>query len=170
MRRSEDAVEFRRRGATAADDEFLLALYASTREDLNAASLAAKQKQLLVEMQHNAQRQQYAFAFPNAEHYVIEVAGEPIGRLLINRGANELRLIDIALLPAYRNRGIGAALIRQLLQEAETTSGAVRLQVQKANPAADLYRRLGFSFVHDDDAFLTMEWRRQADFNNAAET
>jgi ribosomal protein S18 acetylase RimI-like enzyme len=66
--------------------------------------------------------------------------------------------MDIALLPEYRNAGIGARLIRDLQNEAAQTGRSLRLHVETFNPALRLYERLGFHSVSASGIYLEMEW------------
>ena len=151
-----------RRAATAEDEGFLVRLYAASRADLDIIGLPPEQKDLLVKMQFNAQRQQYLSAFPAAENTIILIEDLPVGRTLINKAANEYRLVDIVLLPQYCGTGIGTRLILDLLADASAANVVVRLNVRKENVALNLYRRLGFVVVADDGVFLAMEWRAQS--------
>lgn len=144
--------------STPADQEFLLAVYASTREEeLSLWSWDENQKRAFLEMQFRAQSQQYALCYPQAEHHVIIFADHPIGRLLVDKMGSEITLVDIALLPEYRNRGIGTLLIESLLQEAKTLRKNVALQVLRGSAAARLYERLGFTMVGGDAVYLEMK-------------
>lgn len=138
------------------DEEFLLAVYSSTRADEMAlVNWTTEQKQAFLLMQFNAQRQYYLDQFPQAQYYIIEQAGQSIGRMIIDRSENIILLMDIALLPEYRKMGIGTALIKDLLEEADRANRPVRLHVETFNPAMNLYKRLGFiktgeiSFYHE---------------------
>ena len=91
---------------------------------------------------------------------------EPIGRLYVDRRTEEIRIIDIALLPEYRGKGVGSKLIRALLDEAEQERMPVRIHVERFNPALRLYRRLGFKVVEDEGVYYLMEWARA----NASDT
>lgn len=144
------------RPATAADHSFLLGLFASARPELSLINLDDRQRQALIEMQFNAQRRQYDAAYPLAENNVILRDGFLIGRMLVDRRGRDFTLVDIALLPEYRNAGIGTSLIRTLLVEAADASKPVRLHVLKSNPALGLYERLGFSPVADDSMYVEM--------------
>ncbi|MDQ1639914.1 MAG: hypothetical protein QOF62_3253 [Pyrinomonadaceae bacterium] len=155
-------IAFQRRPATAEDEAFLFRLYAATRADLDAIGLPPEQKDLLIRMQFNAQRQQYSSAFPAAEHKIILFEDVPAGRTLINKAANEYRLVDIVLLPQFRGLGVGTRLIQELLRDAGAANAVVRLNVRKENVALNLYRRLGFVVCEDDGVYLAMEWRAQS--------
>ena len=111
-------------------------------------------------MQFDAQDRHYRAHFPDARFDVVERGGAPIGRLIVERGEDEIRLLDIALLPEHRGAGAGSALLRALLAEAAATSRRVTIHVERANPARRLYERLGFRVEEDDDAiYLFMVWR-----------
>ena len=83
----------------------------------------------------------------------------PIGRLYIDRSEDEIRLIDIALLPEHRGKGIGGSLMRQTLDEARLAGKPVRIHVEHNNPARRLYDRLGFRPVEDQGVYDLLEWR-----------
>ena len=96
------------RPVTTADEEFLLKVYASTREaELTQFAWAEGQKELFVSWQFGLQRQEYDTRFPDAEYYLIMIDGQPAGRIWIGRDSEQIRLLDIALLPEFQNRGAG---------------------------------------------------------------
>ena len=85
------------------------------------------------------------------------VDGEPAGRLYVARWKKELRIVDIALLPEHRGRGIGAELLRELLEEADAAGKPVTIHVERENPAMGLYQRLGFSPKREVGPYLLLE-------------
>jgi ribosomal protein S18 acetylase RimI-like enzyme len=131
-------------------------LFASARPEFNLLNLPESQLQALMAMQFNAQRQQYDESYPEAQSDIILQNANPIGRMLVDRTEHELTLIDIALLPEYRNAGIGSKLIEELLAEASVAGKPVRLHVLKSNPAQRLYERLGFSRVGEQSMYFEM--------------
>ena len=82
----------------------------------------------------------------------------PVGRLSVARWQDESRIVDISLLPPYRNTGIGTAILRDLLAAAAVTHKSVRVPVEKFNPALRLYARLGFAPIEDKGVSRFMEW------------
>lgn len=145
------------RPITADDETFLLRLFASTREEfsfLNPTELEA-----LVTMQFKLRHQQYRNGYPNAEDKLIMTGEQPIGRMFIDDGEVDLTLIDIALLPEHRGKGIGRELLTELLRYAASVSKPVRLHVLKTNPARKLYGRLGFREVGEDSMYCEMIWK-----------
>ena len=140
------------------DQPFLVALYASTREqELAAVPWDAAQKAAFLRMQFDAQHAHYQEHFAGASFDIIVVNGQPAGRLYVARGADEIRIVDIALLPEYCNRGIGTRLLRQLQSEARAAGTAVRIHVERFNPALRLYERLGFREIEDKGVYLFLE-------------
>lgn len=155
------------RPTTAADREFLLRVYFSTRADeLALVEWDDGQKWAFVRQQFDAQQQEYSARFPDAQYDIILFNGEPAGRLWIGRDEEQIRLLDIALLPEYQNRGIGAVLLRSLAAEAAREEKPLRHMVFKYNTAAmRFYERLGFRQIDDVGAYVHMELRaaRHAD-------
>lgn len=140
------------------DHEFLFALYASTRdEEMNLWGWDDNQKRTFLEMQFRAQSQQYGACYPEADSSIILLDDRAVGRLLIDRTLPDITLVEIALLPDYRNRGIGTTLINSLLKEATVAQKNVALHVLRGSAAARLYERLGFTMVDEDGVYLEMK-------------
>jgi ribosomal protein S18 acetylase RimI-like enzyme len=143
-----------------ADREFLVALYASTRErELEATGWNASERDAFVRMQFDLQDRNYRASFPTAEHSLIVLGDEAIGRLIVDPGPLEIRVIDISLMPDARGRGIGSALLRRVLAEATVNGVPVRLSVDAVNPARHLYERLGFVVTDASSVYMSLEWR-----------
>ena len=141
------------------DEELLYRIYAGTRaEELAPVPWSEAQKEAFLRMQFRAQSLDYAANFPDAEFLVILAGGEAAGRLYVHRRADEVRIVDIALLPERRGAGIGGAILRSLLAEAAAAAKPVRIHVEHLNPALRLYERLGFRRTGDDGVYLLMEW------------
>ena len=141
------------------DTPFLDAVYASTRaEELAQVPWSDEQKAAFCRMQFAAQHQHYQEHYPHADFQVIELQGKPIGRLYVNRGEREIRIIDIALMPDHRRSGLGTRLLRDLQGEARTSARPLTIHVEKFNPALRLYERLGFRIAADRGAYLFLQW------------
>jgi ribosomal protein S18 acetylase RimI-like enzyme len=152
---------FSLRAARDSDIAFLYRLYASTRErEMEMLEWTDQQKQQFLQMQFNAQHSYYHEHFGAAQFNIIEQDGVAIGRLYVDRRPAEIRIIDIALLPEHRAKGVGGALMRALITEAGECNRAVGIHVEHNNPALRLYRRLGFKHVRDEGVYYFMEWRR----------
>jgi ribosomal protein S18 acetylase RimI-like enzyme len=98
----------------------------------------------LLRMQYNGRQQSIRSGYPNAEHSVILLDGTPAGRIVIDRQEASIHLVDIAILAERRGVGIGSAVLRELLAEADGAGKTVTLNVNATNRAAALYERLGF--------------------------
>jgi ribosomal protein S18 acetylase RimI-like enzyme len=141
-----------------ADAPFLYAVYASTRqEELAPLDWDAAQKTEFLTMQFRAQHTYYQEHFREAAFDVILWGGEAIGRLYVQRRPDEILIIDIALLPAYRRQGLGGRMLRDLLIEGQRAGAPVRIHVERQNPALRLYERLGFRQIEDHGVYLFME-------------
>ncbi len=148
------------RAVSEADRPLLLALFGEVRSGpFLALGWPPAQLEQFLAQQFATQERHYAAHFPGAEHSIILHQGNDAGRLYLHRGAGEIRIVDISLLSAWRNRGIGGHLLEQLQAQAAAVRLPLRLSVRLDNPAQRLYRRLGFSPGVDDGADLPMEWR-----------
>lgn len=151
------------RPITLEDMDFLRKLYATNRYDIDRLQLPQAQKEQFLSMQFEAQHDHYQRYFTNATFDLIRLGNEPIGRIYVAVNDDEIRLIDIALLPEYRGQGIGANLIDQLLQKSREISLPIRLRVEPDNPALRLYQRLGFQTIAAEQTNLQMEWNPASD-------
>lgn len=142
------------------DDLALLAqIYASTRaEELAQTDWTDEQKAAFLRQQFDAQHQYYQANYPDAQFQMVEEAGAPIGRLYVDRWADQIRIMDVALLPAYRGRGVGTRLLEQILAEGRQLKLPVTIHVERFNPALRLYERLGFRVEEDKGVYLFLKW------------
>lgn len=147
------------RSVCETDQEFLFAVYASTRaEELAPVNWSADQKEIFLRQQFGAQTASYASHYPGAIFQIIVVEGQDAGRLYVHRRDEEIRIMDIALLDAFRGRGIGTQLIGSLLKEGEASCRAVTIHVEIFNPAMRLYERLGFRVIATQGVYHLMQW------------
>ena len=157
----EDGRSLALRPVSAEDYEDLVQIYAGTRADELAQVTwwDDAQKLAFCRMQYDSQKSEYDERFPAAEYDVILVEGRTVGRLWVGRDDAEIRLLDIALLPEARNRGIGAALLGRLIDESSRTGKRLRHMVFISNEGARrFYERLGFKVFEDVGGYLHMEW------------
>lgn len=143
-----------------ADEPFLFRLYASTRaEEFAAVPWTEEQLEAFLRMQFDLQQRIYIAQHPQAEHQIILFDEVAAGVIRVDRTTPEIHLVDLALLPEYRNAGIGGSLLKEFLDEGERSGRAVTLRVVKTNRAIRLYERMGFSVVDEEGAYLLMRWR-----------
>lgn len=141
------------------DHEHLYRVYASTREEeIAPVPWSDEQKEAFLRMQFEAQHAYYQENYRGADWLVIEQDGVPVGRLYIFRGPKEIRLVDIAVLTAFRGAGIGSTLLRELMAESAESGKPLRIHVEKHNPARGLYARLGFVPIEDRGVYDFLEW------------
>jgi ribosomal protein S18 acetylase RimI-like enzyme len=144
------------------EDEFSARVYASTRqEELAPLPWTAEQKAAFLAQQFAAQSAHYAKHYCDASWDVITVDGRRAGRLIVHRGHAEINVVDIALLPEFRDRGVGTTLLRAILAEADAAELPVTVHAEHTNPARQLYQRLGFVPVEDLGVYLKLERRPQ---------
>ena len=150
------------RSVAKSDEEFLLSVYAGTREsELSQVTWADGQREAFVRWQFEMQRQQYDARFPDAEYKVILVNDEPAGRIWIGRSNSEIRLLDIAVTPAFQNRGVGTRLLKELIAESDRSGKRLRHMVFVLNNDAHrFYERLGFVEIEDVGGYKHMEYKR----------
>ncbi len=143
----------------AEDEALLFEIYASTRtEEMALVDWSDAQKEAFLRMQFAAQHQHYQNVFPDARFDIILSDDRPIGRLYVDRRPDEIRIVDIALLPEARNQGVGSSLVKELLAEARDAGKPVRIHVECNNPALRLYERLSFSRTGETGIYFLMEW------------
>ncbi len=145
------------------DRDFLFSVYASTRADeMAVVPWGDAEKAAFLAQQFGAQTTYWDEQYPDAERSIVEVDGVPAGRLYVERWPKEIRLIDIALLPAFRGRGTGTELLRRLFEEAADAGKSVTIHVEMFNPARALSERLGFVSKGERGFYVFMEWRPPA--------
>lgn len=138
---------------------FLARLYRSTREaELDQVPWGEDEKQAFIDMQFDAQHRHYQKHYPDALWLVVEMKGVPVGRLYLERWTSEHRIIDIALMPASRGKGLGQAILRDVQDDAAMAGKKVGIHVEKANPAMTLYHRLGFETIEDKGVYDLLLW------------
>lgn len=139
------------------DEAFLYAIYASTREDeLALTNWDASMRRAFLDQQFGAMCAGYRSMFPEAEFLIIEADGQSIGRMVLDESKEEIRVVDLALTPAERNRGVGTLLMQCVCAGAKKP---VRLCVLKQNRALRWYARLGFKRIGESGFHDELEWR-----------
>lgn len=134
----------------------------ATREaDLGQAPLSAAGRLELMTQQWRMQEAAYARQFPDAARVIIEVDGRPAGRITVADRTDEIRLVQIALLPDFRGHGIGGSMLGAVLAGARRRGVPVRLHVWNDSDAMGFYQRLGFKVLRSDPLGNWLEWRAE---------
>lgn len=147
------------RPATPADYHFMRLLYGSTREEeMKQFPFDEFRKKEFLDQQFGAQYQHYQLHYPTCEKNIIEKDGQPVGRLWVDEWRDQIRLVDIALMPEHRGSGIGSALVRDVLDRGAKAGKPVTIHVESYNPALRMYERLGFRKVDTNGVYFLMRW------------
>lgn len=114
----------------------------------------------LMRHQFNAQTASYRTQFPRARFDIIELDGEAIGRIVVDRPGHLLNIVDQAIVPRLRNKGLGTTIMRSLMDEARQQAIPVRLMVNSSNDLSiRLYLRLGFVPIESEPLYIALEWK-----------
>ncbi|KJV06158.1 GNAT family N-acetyltransferase [Methylocucumis oryzae] len=147
------------RDETEQDFSFIAELYAETRrEELAPVPWSELEKKQFLHWQCRLQRDHYRRYYPNARFWILE-HNNPIGRLYVDAGTVEIRIMDISLEPKSRNQGIGSLILNSIIHLATQQQCEVSLHVEPDNPAQRLYQRLGFNQVEQRGAYDFLVWR-----------
>lgn len=157
----------RLRMTRGSDSALERSLHDSSRSDLQLIDGDREFVQSIIDFQYQAKNAGHGESYPNAQYYMIEKAGDVIGRLVIDFGHNEVRIVDITLLPAWHGQGIGKTVLQAMLK----ISGSLRLPVVLTvllnnRPALALYQQLGFQLDPDNrpgDTRLLLRWEPDAE-------
>ncbi len=114
-------------------------------------------KRAFLTQQFEAQDHHYKTHYHDTTYSVILApGGQPAGRLYVARWEDEIRIVDIALLPEFRGCGIGTALLEDLIAEADAAGKPLSIHVEMNNPARSLYDRLGFEEAGEFGVYVLM--------------
>jgi GNAT superfamily N-acetyltransferase len=148
------------RPVASGDEDLLLDIYKSSRgDDLRGLGWAEDRISQFLGMQYEAQQKFYESEYKRASDEIILWDEEPAGRLIVERREHEIRFIEVALLPAHRNHGVGSFLIRLLQDEARRERKPLRLQIFRFNRAVNLLERSGFVRTSETGTHFQMEWK-----------
>ena len=148
------------RPATADDENFLITVYKSSRgDDLRGLGWDENRINEFLEMQYQAQRTFDQSDYGRATDEIILCSGQRAGRLLADFREDEIRCVDLSLLPEYRNRGLGTLLVRKLQKQASAAQKPLRVQIIRFSRAVKLFERLGFSRTSETGTHFQMEWK-----------
>jgi ribosomal protein S18 acetylase RimI-like enzyme len=148
-----------RRAETPADEAFSRDVYAASRDaEMRIVPWDDAQKAAFLRQQFDAQQIHYRREYPGTRFDVILLDNRPIGRLYLFSGPTYFLILDIALLPEFRNAGIGTSVICAIMAQAADAGLPLRLHVETFNPAQRLYDRLGFVREEAVGIHIPMIW------------
>lgn len=143
------------------DESFLLRLFTLNNIGiLHQAGLPQEMIDQLIVMQHRSQTATYRGMFPDAQFWIVEHGGAPIGRYIEHDEENAIYIVDVALLPDHQAAGIGPALVRDTQRACGSRGRGTRAKVMVTNePSLKMLRRLGFVETETDaHAYTTLFW------------
>ena len=153
-----DAAAVVSRPVLAGDRPFLVRLYADNRAaELDGLGWDEVAVRVFMEQQYRAREAGWAWTTPDADDEILFRGDEPVGRLVLDRRAGGIHVVDIALLPSEQGLGLGTTLLTGVAAEADRAGMPVTLQVVAGSRAVRLYERLGFRAAGGDDVRLAME-------------
>ncbi len=148
------------RPETDDDIDFLRGLYANTRVwEVRSAGLSHAQSAVFLAQQFQAMRVDYRSRYPQEVFSLVEVDGEPVGKLYVHRADDGFRIVDFALVPERRRRGLGRRRVSQVLDEAITRGLPVRGHVKSMNPDRPFWTAMGFVEADGGGPYVAIEWR-----------
>jgi GNAT superfamily N-acetyltransferase len=123
--------------------------------ELRAVVLRADLERLGVYDEHQVRQRLRDYYQP--EHtWLIEVAGEFAGSVALRPADDTQWLEHFYLAPEFQGRGIGGAVLAQLLEECDRDGTPVRLQMLQGSASRPLYERHGFTVESEDWAVVVM--------------
>ena len=144
------------------DQTILLEIYMSTRwDELAPTGWNDRTKIEFLAMQFDIQQRYYQNAFADAQFYLVEIGDVAAGRFYLGYLPDEIRIIDIALLPQFRGQGVGRCLLLHVQKRAAEREVGVSIHVEQSNPARALYERLGFLAQENKGFYTRMHWSPQ---------
>ena len=150
------------RDVTPDDKPLLHLIYSSSREEEMAlvTQWDEEQKAAFIRQQFEAQYQYYAEMYAGAHFMIVQHETEAAGRLYLHFREKEIRIVDIALLRPFRNKGIGESILRAVLAQGTALHLPVTIHVERYNQALRLYQRLGFKVISEEHPiYFLMEWQ-----------
>jgi GNAT superfamily N-acetyltransferase len=144
------------------DENFLIELFFSTLlEESKLWGMDDFQREILLKIQYNSQKQQYQYQFPTAQHFIVLFDGKAIGQYMKCRLEKELRGIDLSIFPEYQNLGIGKYLLQQDFEALKKEDIPYTFHVVKSNRAIKLYLRLGCVITGETVSHYQMQWKAE---------
>lgn len=141
------------------DEEFLYQVFSNSLwDEMKQMGWTDEVKHMFARQQFQAQKKHFDTSYEGDDFLIILINENQAGRLYIGRWQREIRIIDIALLPEWRDQGIGAKLINSVKHEAYEAGKAVSIHVKIHSQALRLYKRLGFKKIEKKDIYWLMEW------------
>ncbi len=147
------------RPVTRQDEAFLYNLYKLSRvEEFSVLNLSEVQFDLLMRMQYTTRKAAYESSYPDGQHDIVLVDRVESGQIRISRDHTQVRLVDISIAKEFQNQGIGAAIVKDLISEAQAAGLPLRCSVATNNPGSlRFHQHLGFQITSQDEMYYQLE-------------
>ena len=141
------------------DTEFVFKLFYEHKViELKAESWPESLKLQMMATQFKALEKSFAHSHPNSEDHILVLKTKPLGRVVINRTASAIELLYLAILSEHQSKGFAQMVLKALINESDLNRKSVLLKVTKENPAVRLYKKLGFTIIHEDAIKYTLTY------------
>ena len=104
------------------------------------------------------QRDLHNRRFASQDLRIIQFHGTDVGFFSTSNTSDTLKVNQLYILPEYQGRGIGAACMKRIIDDANLEQKPVMLQVLKINTRATaFYQRLGFTIVNENSTHFQIK-------------
>lgn len=145
-----------RRLATHYDQDLLRVIFTDSRSSWFAA-LPVPLAAALLEVQFRAHRNDRELRWPHSVDQIVELHGVPAGRVTVSIGGDEIRIIDLALLPGFRGQGIGRTILTDVKLEAAELGLPLRMTVAKQCDGRPFWPTLRMTVIGESDTDIELE-------------
>ncbi len=134
------------RKALETDIDYLLQLRKETMSEhlINSGIISNDEDQLL----------RINYLFDQAK--IVMLNNQNVGLLKLDEKENRIEIVQIQIDPKFQKKGIGQQIIEAVIKNALAEKKELVLSVLKANPAKELYERLGFKIIGEDEFSFMM--------------
>ncbi|MBV9863916.1 MAG: GNAT family N-acetyltransferase [Abitibacteriaceae bacterium] len=105
-----------------------------------------------------AQDRYFQTGWTAAVHEIVLCDGAPCGYACIEERPHDMHVRELVIHPDFQNRGIGSAVLRQVMARAQERQVPVRLGTFVKNRALHLYQRLGFEEFDRTEVHILLQW------------
>lgn len=124
---------------------------------MNILPWSEAQKKAFLQMQSEAQTRHYRERYPNASFDLIKLGEQSVGRFYVADLEDEIRIIDLAFLPAFYDRKIYVLLVMQVLRKAALNSKPVRIHLEYNDPQTEIFVAAGFQKIETNGLYFLWE-------------
>jgi ribosomal protein S18 acetylase RimI-like enzyme len=141
------------------DDPFIRRLMTDTLTDqLGASGWPDEIRERLLGEQYRIRRQGFRASAGDRPGTIVLVDDEPIAWYVAAEFDDEIRLVNLVVQRAHRNKGFGTEILQKLIADSDRSGKGLRLAVALNNQrATELYSRLGFQRTGGDGVHTFME-------------